>query len=83
MSRVFLGILRFDEALLKRLADSNAARHLLASEYVKCPDRMYRPAKQLRSATYREISAAIRRYRPDIDITIMMEPAYVLENARG
>ena len=79
VSEVFLGILRFDDALLKRMAASTAARRLLDAEYVPCPDGKYRPLKQARIEAYRDMVQSIRAYHPDIDITIMMEPDYVLD----
>jgi DNA repair photolyase len=77
VSRAFLGALRFDEGLLRKLAASTAARRLLDAEYVRCPDGKYRASRHDRTAVYRRLVDGIRAYRPDIDITIMMEPAYI------
>ena len=77
VAQVFLGVLRFDDDLLKKLAGSAAARRLLDAEYVRCPDGKYRPFRHERTAVYKTIVDGIRRYRPDIDITIMMEPSYI------
>lgn len=81
VSRVFLGALRFDDGLLKRLASSPVARRLLDAEYVRCPDGKYRPPRHERAALYKQLIHRIRAYRPDIDITIMMEPAYIQQAA--
>lgn len=81
VQRMFLGVLRFDDDLLKHMASSNAARHMLAAEYVRCPDGRYRPSRHARTAIYRDIVRAARRHRADLDITIMMEPGYVQATA--
>jgi spore photoproduct lyase len=81
VSRVFLGALRFDDDLLKKIASSPAARRLLDAEYVRCPDGKYRPSRRERTRLYKILVDRIRAYRPDMDITIMMEPAYVQQAA--
>ena len=77
VEKVFLGALRFDADLLKRMSRSPAARQLLDAEYVPCPDGYYRPFKNARIDAYRMVVNAIRRYKPDIDFALTMEPEYV------
>ena len=77
VGEVFLGALRFDDALLKRMSRSTAARRLLDAEFVACPDGRYRPLKATRSRIYRDIVERIRRYQRDMPVTIMMEPEYI------
>ena len=70
-------MLRFDDDLLKSMAQSTAARRLLDAEYVRCPDGRYRPLKAVRTRVYRALVDRIKSYRPDLPVTIMMEPDYV------
>jgi DNA repair photolyase len=77
IDRVFLGALRFDDALLKRMSVLPHASLLLDAEYVRCPDGNHRPQRHVRTAAYRSISSAVRRHAPRIPITLTMEPEYV------
>lgn len=83
VSRVFLGALRFDFKLLQRFSRGPAARKLLAAEYVPAPDGKYRVYKHERVAMYRRLAGAIQGYAPDIKITLMMEPDYVIRSVQG
>ncbi|UCG53642.1 MAG: hypothetical protein JSW58_08815 [Candidatus Latescibacterota bacterium] len=77
ISRVFLGALRFDHALLKKMCASIGGRRLLDAEFVPCPDGYFRPTKYSRIRAYRSLVSEIQRYTRDIDISITMEPDYV------
>ncbi|MEJ2721622.1 MAG: hypothetical protein P8181_10880 [bacterium] len=77
VSRVFLGVLRFDAALLERMSRTAGGRRLLDAEYVRCPDGYYRPSRHARIETYRRIVNGIRRFAPAADISVTMEPNYV------
>lgn len=77
VSRVFLGVLRFDGDMMKRFANGKASRRLLDAEYVVAPDGKYRLYKQARVAVYRDLADRIRRHHPEIKIDLVMEPDYV------
>ena len=80
VSRVFLGSLRFDAELMKKLSRGPASRKLLDAEYVLTPDGKYRVYKHARVAAYRRLVGQIRTYAPEIKVTLMMEPDYVRES---
>jgi hypothetical protein len=83
VEKVFLGALRFDDALLKRMSRSASARYLLDAEYVRCPDGHYRLHKNARVDWYRTVVDAIRRHRPDIEFIMTMEPDYICRGVLG
>ncbi len=80
---VFVGVLRFDEALLTRMSTMPHAPLLLDAEYVRCPDGNFRPPKHERIALYRSLSKAIRTHAPQLPISITMEPVYVRRTVLG
>lgn len=77
VSKVYMGVLRFGDDLMKRLAAGRASRRMLDAEYIVAPDGKYRPYKHARVEAYRNLAASIRRYHPSIDIDLVMEPDYV------
>jgi spore photoproduct lyase len=77
VERVFLGVLRFDHGLMRRLARGKTSRKFLDAEYVPAPDGKYRLYKQARVAVYRDLLAQIRRYNPAVAAALVMEPDYV------
>lgn len=77
VSKVFLGVLRFDAALLERMTQTAAGRRLLDAEYVPCPDGYFRPFRHARIDIYRELAKGIRRHAPGMEISMTMEPDYV------
>ncbi len=81
ISRVFLGVLRFDATLMRRLAGGAATRKLLDAEYVRAPDGKYRVYKNARVAVYRELVASLRKFDPELQIELVMEPDYVSDAA--
>lgn len=83
VERIFIGVLRFDEALLTRMSTMPSSTFLLDAEYIRCPDGNYRPPKHERTAIYRSISRAIREHAPRIPISITMEPGYVRSAVLG
>ncbi|UCH84676.1 MAG: hypothetical protein JSW50_03000, partial [Candidatus Latescibacterota bacterium] len=81
--RVFLGVLRFDHALLERLTQTAGGRQLIDSEFVPCPDGKYRPFTHQRVEIFRMLVGEIREYAPAIDFSITMEPDYVWRAVLG
>jgi spore photoproduct lyase len=77
VSKIFLGMLRFDTKLLERMTQTAAGRRLLDTEFVPCPDGNLRPFRHARIDIYRGLTLAIRERAPGIDISITMEPDYV------
>lgn len=77
VERVFLGVLRFDQELMRRLARGSTSRKFLDAEYVLAPDGKYRLYKQARVSVYRNLLASIRRYNPAVAAALVMEPDYV------
>jgi len=78
VSKVFLGALRFDNTLLVRMTQTAGGRRLLDAEFVPCPDGYLRPSRYARIEAYRLLSLGIRRWASRIDISITMEPDYVI-----